>query len=86
MLLAVSHRVSISAESHTAGMSEDENSSRNAILCADNTDSRHVGFKRKRQAEAKFYAVRSGHCPGIYHSWPECLAQVKGFKSAICTF
>lgn len=30
------------------------------------------------------YAVRSGHHPGIYFSWSDCLAQIKGFKNAIC--
>lgn len=32
---------------------------------------------------AKFYyAVKSGRLPGIYESWAECEAQVKGFKGA----
>ncbi|GFR64643.1 ribonuclease H1 [Elysia marginata] len=26
-----------------------------------------------------FYAVRHGRVPGIYHTWPECESQVKGF-------
>lgn len=34
--------------------------------------------------ESKFYAVRLGHTPGIYHSWPDCLDQVRGFKGAVC--
>ena len=42
------------------------------------------GLKRKRESSAKFYAVRLGHKPGIYHTWPDCLAQVKGFKGATC--
>lgn len=42
-----------------------------------------VGTKRKR-GEPKFYAVRVGHNPGVYHSWAECLEQVKGFKKATC--
>ncbi|KAK8200628.1 hypothetical protein M8818_005942 [Zalaria obscura] len=41
-----------------------------------------TGTKRKR-AELKFYAVRTGHEPGIYHSWTECLDQVRGYKGAI---
>jgi ribonuclease HI len=39
--------------------------------------------KRKRP-DSKFYAVRVGGKPGIYHSWPDCLEQVKGYKGAIC--
>ena len=31
---------------------------------------------------AKFYAVRVGKKPGIYMTWPECEAQVKGFPGA----
>lgn len=30
----------------------------------------------------KYYAVRKGRTPGIYHSWEECKAQVHGFKEA----
>ncbi|MCJ1360701.1 MAG: hypothetical protein MMC33_010710 [Icmadophila ericetorum] len=41
-----------------------------------------TGMKRKRAADPKFYAVRVGIQPGIYHSWKECLEQVKGFKNA----
>ena len=40
--------------------------------------------KRKRGTEPKFYAVKVGKNPDIYHSWSDCLAQVKGFKGAIC--
>ncbi|MCJ1288060.1 hypothetical protein MMC26_007413 [Xylographa opegraphella] len=40
------------------------------------------GTKRKRVVEPKFYSVRVGHRPGIYHTWNECLSQVKGFKNA----
>ncbi|KAF2840306.1 ribonuclease H-like protein [Patellaria atrata CBS 101060] len=43
------------------------------------------GSKRKR-AEPKFYAVRNGFTPGIYHSWADCFSQVKGFKGAICGY
>ena len=42
--------------------------------------------KRKRASETKFYTVRSGHRPGIYNTWAECLEQVKGFKGAVCMF
>lgn len=31
----------------------------------------------------KFYAVRVGKAPGIYHSWSDCLEQVKGHKGAL---
>ncbi|OCL02496.1 RnaseH-domain-containing protein [Glonium stellatum] len=41
------------------------------------------GAKRKRGNEPKFYAVRAGKIPDIYHSWSDCLAQVRGFKGAI---
>lgn len=30
----------------------------------------------------KYYAVKNGLVPGIYNSWPECEAQVKGFSGA----
>lgn len=45
-----------------------------------------AGTKRKRDSKApqlKFYAVRIGKSPGIYHSWPDCLEQVKGFPKAV---
>ncbi|KAL9559790.1 hypothetical protein MBANPS3_000265 [Mucor bainieri] len=29
-----------------------------------------------------YYAVMNGKKPGIYNTWPECQAQVKGFKNA----
>lgn len=44
------------------------------------------GMKRKRDGKApqlKFYAVRVGKAPGIYHSWPDCLEQVRGFPKAV---
>ncbi|KAI4290725.1 MAG: hypothetical protein L6R35_000032 [Caloplaca aegaea] len=41
-----------------------------------------AGTKRKHAADPKFYAVRAGHRPGIYHTWADCLEQVKGFKQA----
>lgn len=31
----------------------------------------------------KFYAVKKGKKPGIYHTWDECRAQVIGFSGAI---
>jgi ribonuclease HI len=45
-----------------------------------------IGTKRKRGNEVKFYAVRVGHQPGVYHTWNDCLDQVKGFKKATCEF
>ncbi|KEF51271.1 uncharacterized protein A1O9_12621 [Exophiala aquamarina CBS 119918] len=42
-----------------------------------------AGTKRKRVAERKYYAVQQGKTPGIYDSWEECLAQVRGHKGAI---
>lgn len=45
-----------------------------------------AGVKRKRESKAtqpKFYAVRIGKEPGIYHTWNECLDQVRGFPKAM---
>ncbi|KAK3706475.1 hypothetical protein LTR37_012685 [Vermiconidia calcicola] len=43
-----------------------------------------AGTKRKRESKPslKFYAVRVGKEPGIYHTWKECLDQVRGFPKA----
>ncbi len=30
----------------------------------------------------KYYAVRHGRTNGVFESWSECEAQVKGFKNA----
>lgn len=43
-----------------------------------------VPTKRKRSGGAKYYAVKKGFKPGLYYSWNDCLAQVTGFKGAIC--
>ena len=41
--------------------------------------------KRKMDDDVpKFYAVRSGHEPGVYLTWPECQEQISGFKGAQC--
>ena len=45
-----------------------------------------AGTKRKRVTEKKFYAVREGKTPGIYNTWDECLAQVRGHKGSVCMF
>ncbi|KAI5367895.1 Putative ribosomal protein L9/RNase H1 [Septoria linicola] len=44
-----------------------------------------AGTKRKRESKSmlKFYAVRTGKTPGIYHTWAECLDQVRGFPKAM---
>ena len=34
--------------------------------------------KRKRAAGPAFYAVRVGRTPGVYYSWADCEAQVRG--------
>ena len=31
----------------------------------------------------KYYAVRKGRQPGIYHTWDECSAQVNGYAGAV---
>lgn len=44
-----------------------------------------AGTKRKRaDGDAKFYGVKVGFTPGIYDNWPDCLAQITGYKKAIC--
>ena len=43
-----------------------------------------AGAKRKRTVGPKFYAVRVGHKPGVYHTYDECLQQVKGCGNASC--
>jgi hypothetical protein len=43
-------------------------------------------LKRKRGNELKFYAVKAGHKPDIYHSWEDCKFQVTGFKGAVCMY
>ncbi|MBR6849825.1 MAG: RNase H1/viroplasmin domain-containing protein, partial [Lachnospiraceae bacterium] len=32
---------------------------------------------------SKYYAVKVGLAPGIYQSWAECEAQVKGYPGAL---
>lgn len=49
-------------------------------------DANSAGTKRKRDSKVpqlKFYAVRVGKSPGIYHTWPDCLEQVRGFPKAV---
>lgn len=42
------------------------------------------GTKRKRNSVGKYYAVKRGYQPGIYYEWSDCLAQVTGYKGAMC--
>ncbi|KGY15448.1 hypothetical protein PABG_11761 [Paracoccidioides brasiliensis Pb03] len=49
----------------------------------ESTTSQASGAKRKRTVEPKFYAVKFGFQPGIYHTWNDCLTQVTGFKGAV---
>lgn len=43
-----------------------------------------AGLKRKRSSETKFYAVKAGYQPGVYFKWDDCLAQITGYKNAVC--
>lgn len=43
-----------------------------------------AGTKRKRGSTAKYYAVKAGYQPGVYHEWRDCLAQITGYKGAVC--
>lgn len=43
-----------------------------------------AGVRRRPSSNMKFYAVKVGRSPGIYHSWNECVPQVKQFKGAVC--
>jgi hypothetical protein len=43
-------------------------------------------LKRKRGNDHKFYAVKVGKTPEIYHSWADCIDQVKGFPGAVCMY
>lgn len=40
------------------------------------------GSKRKKMGDIKYYAVQTGHRPGVYTNWNECLEQIRGFKGA----
>ncbi|KAH8820461.1 hypothetical protein F5884DRAFT_50167 [Xylogone sp. PMI_703] len=41
--------------------------------------------KRKASGMAsKYYAVRTGHRPGVYKTWAECKENVTGFSGAQC--
>ena len=40
-------------------------------------------FGRLIMPKGGYYAVRNGHNPGIYNSWPDCQAQVNGFSNPV---
>lgn len=58
--------------------------SSSSALAAHDTSGVTAGTKRKRTGEMKYYAVRAGFNPGVYTSWADCMAQIKGFKGAKC--
>lgn len=68
------------------GIEEPHFMSNNAKPASPSSTTSSAGTKRKRATEPKFYAVRVGYHPGIYHSWSDCLAEVTGFKNATCEF
>jgi hypothetical protein len=41
---------------------------------------------QNRAKALKFYAVRRGHVPGVYYTWPECEANVKGVSNEYKSF
>ena len=47
-----------------------------------------AGKKRKMEGskkdQTKWYAVKAGHKPGIYMTWPQCQEQIAGFSGALC--
>ena len=45
---------------------------------ARNSPTTSAGIKKK------FYGVRVGREPGVYHTWEECLSRVRGQKGALC--
>lgn len=40
--------------------------------------------KRKISTQAKFYAVKVGHVPGVYLTWKECEQNITKYKNALC--
>ena len=42
----------------------------------------HIPDTRPMPPKQGFYAVARGRQPGVYHTWPECEAQVKGHAGA----
>ncbi|GMI36322.1 hypothetical protein TeGR_g6772 [Tetraparma gracilis] len=66
--------------SSVRGFSELSESHRSAISSAFSETPPPPTFKEKAP---KFYAVRSGHIPGVYSTWPDVLKQVTGSKGAL---
>lgn len=50
------------------------------------TSSSTVSRKRKGGPQAKFYAVKAGHTPGVYLNWKECEKSISGFRGAACEY
>lgn len=85
-MAALEHPISWDDLSMPAGTEEPHFVSNNAKPASPSSTTSSAGTKRKRGTEPKFYAVRVGYHPGIYHSWSDCLAEVTGFKNATCEF
>lgn len=85
-MAALEHPFSWDDLSMPGGAEEPHLVSNNAKPTSPSSTTSSVGTKRKRGTEPKFYAVRVGYHPGIYHSWSDCLAEVTGFKNATCEF
>ncbi|RMZ91179.1 hypothetical protein DV736_g1575, partial [Chaetothyriales sp. CBS 134916] len=72
-------RLALRAMAENTASPPAEASRTSPLLVANNAA---AGAKRKRAPEKKFYAVREGRTPGVYGTWTECLAQVRGHKGA----
>lgn len=51
----------------------------------DNFSETTVLSNASRKNKVKYYAVRTGFKPGIYHTYSDCLNQIRGFKNPMCT-
>ncbi len=78
----------LSAQARMAGVAQPAMQPPMRVQGDDDTRSTSTSssLKRKRKGDHKFYAVRTGHKPGIYHSWPDCQQQVTGYKAAVCGY
>lgn len=85
-MAALDHPTSWDDFSMPAGIEEAAFMSNHAKPASPSSTTSSAGTKRKRATDPKFYAVRVGYHPGIYHSWSDCLAEVTGFKNATCEF
>jgi len=83
-MATLEHLTTLSELSIPAGVEEALSVTSNLKPGSPASTTSSAGTKRKRATEPKFYAVRVGYHPGIYHSWAECLAEVTGFKNATC--